>query len=211
MNIVDVLEHFYIERGALRYETAGPRGRSGVTQLQHALQCATLAARAEAPETLVAAALLHDLGHLLYEQADHEMGTGKDDAHQYLALPFLRPYFGPAVLEPIKLHVDAKRWLCAAEPAYWAALSAGSQRSLELQGGPFNAEEAQAFMALPHADDAVRLRRWDDQAKDTAHQVQPFSAWRELLEGVAVRRWPAPVHRSITPPPVPQPHSDPPP
>jgi phosphonate degradation associated HDIG domain protein len=211
MNIADVLEHFYTERGARRYETAGPQGRSGVTQLQHALQCATLAARAEAPDPLVAAALLHDLGHLLYEQADHEMGTGKDDVHQYLALPFLRPYFGPAVLEPIKFHVDAKRWLCATDPAYWAALSAGSQRSLVLQGGPFSADAALAFIAQPYAEDAVRLRRWDDRAKDPAHDVRPFSAWRDLLERVAARPWPPPTHRSVAPHPVHQPHSTPPP
>ena len=214
MNILDVLEHFYNERGARRYETAGPEGRcgrNGVSQLKHALQCATLAAHADAPDTLVAAALLHDLGHLLYEQPDHEMGTGKDDVHQYLALPFLRPYFGPAVLESIKLHVDAKRWLCATDTAYWAGLSAGSQRSLALQGGPFTADEAQAFIALPHAADAVRLRRWDDRAKDPAQEVRPFSAWRDLLERVAARPWPAAEPRTFTPHPVPQPHTTSPP
>ncbi len=188
MNIVDVLEHFYRERGAARYETGGRDGRRGVSQLQHALQCAALAAQERAGDALVAAALLHDLGHLLYEQADHEMGTGNDDVHQYQALPFLRPYFGPAVLEPIKLHVDAKRWLCTAEPTYWAGLSVGSQRSLALQGGPFDAADAQAFITRPHAEQAVRLRRWDDRAKHPALEVPPFTAYRDLLTRLLAAR-----------------------
>ena len=178
MNIVDELARLYSERGAARYEIAG---RSGVSQLQHALQCAALAAHAGAADTLVAAALLHDLGHLLYEHNQDELGAAQDDVHQYLALPFLRPHFGPAVLAPIKLHVDAKRYLCATEAAYRAALSAGSKRSLEMQGGPFSPDQAKAFIAQPFADEAVRLRRWDDQAKDTARRAPPFAAYRDLL------------------------------
>lgn len=182
MNIVDVLEHLYKERGAVRYEI---KGRGGVTQMQHALQCAALAVQAESADALVAAALLHDLGHLLHEQVvdevDEEMGVGNDDLHQFKVLPFLRPYFGPAVLEPIRLHVDAKRYLCATEPGYRAALSTGSQRSLELQGGPFDAAAARAFIARPFAVDAVQLRRWDDGAKDTARVAPPFSSHRERL------------------------------
>jgi phosphonate degradation associated HDIG domain protein len=179
--IVEVLEHFYVGRGARRYESGGAEGRTGVSQLQHALQCAALAMQAAAGDALVIAALLHDLGHLLYEQADHEMGTGDDDRHQYLALPFLRPYFPRSVLEPIMWHVDAKRYLCATEPGYPATLSPGSRRSLEMQGGPLSEEEARGFIAQPFAQDAVNLRRWDDQAKDPRRSVPPFAAYRDLL------------------------------
>ena len=90
---------------------------------------------------------------------------GVDDVHQYAALPFLRGLFGDRVLGGIQLHVDAKRYLCAAVPGYQAALSADSQRSLVLQGGVFSSQQAAVFIARPGAADAVKLRQWDDLAK----------------------------------------------
>nr|MDH4450897.1 HD domain-containing protein [Rhodoferax sp.] len=142
-------------------------GREPVNQMEHALQCALLAEQAgESMETVVAA-LLHDVGHLIAAERDGVMDDTQDtdDLHQYVALPFLRALLPDAVLEPIRLHVDAKRYLCATEPSYWAALSEGSKRSLELQGGPFSEDELQRFMAQPYAEEAVRLRRYDDLAK----------------------------------------------
>lgn len=136
-----------------------------VTQLEHALQSAHLAEQAGAGSELIAASLLHDLGHLLHDFGGTPTQQGLDDLHQYRCLPFLRALFGPATLEPIRLHVDAKRFLCAREPGYLEALSPDSKRSLQLQGGVFDSAQASAFEALPHAMDAVRLRRWDDQAK----------------------------------------------
>ncbi|SAL58402.1 phosphohydrolase [Caballeronia cordobensis] len=143
-----------------------------VTQLQHALQSATLAEAAGASRELVVAALLHDLGHLLNLQGATPSERGIDDLHQYYALPFLRPLFSDAVLEPIRLHVDAKRCLCAIDPSYYARLSADSVRSLQLQGGIFGDDAAQAFLSKPYAQDAIALRRWDDEAKE-AHRVTP--------------------------------------
>jgi phosphonate degradation associated HDIG domain protein len=178
-DFIDDIEQLFLERGTQRYEMYGRAG--GVTQLQHALQCADWAQRSGAAPTLVAAALLHDLGHLLYDQDGDEMDTEHDDVHQYMALPFLRPHLPDAVLEPIKLHVDAKRYLCGTDPAYAATLSEGSQRSLELQGGPFSPEEAEIFIALPHAHDAVALRRWDDLSKDPTRVVPPLATYRDLL------------------------------
>ena len=137
----------------------------GVTQLEHSLQTALRAEEAGAAPELVTAALLHDLGHLLNRQGDTPSARGIDDQHQYFAIPFLRPLFGAAVLDPIRFHVDAKRALCATDAGYHAALSEDSKRSLELQGGIFSPAEVQAFLARPHADDAMRLRRWDDAAK----------------------------------------------
>ncbi|MEO5883667.1 MAG: phosphonate degradation HD-domain oxygenase [Caldimonas sp.] len=145
-----------------------------VTQLEHALQTAYLAEQSEASDALVTACLLHDLGHLLYfaaptpasvEQGETPTLRGIDDTHQYLALPFLRGLLPDAVLDPIKLHVDAKRYLCRANDGYWAKLSDDSKRSLELQGGVFEPAQAAAFLLQPGARDAVMLRQWDDLAK----------------------------------------------
>jgi len=136
-----------------------------VTQTEHALQTAWFAEQAGADDELITAALLHDLGHLLHDHGDTPTERGIDDLHQYSALPFLRGVFPDRVLDAIRWHVDAKRYLCATRPEYQAALSADSQRSLVLQGGVFSPEEAAAFIAQPNAEDAVRLRLWDDQAK----------------------------------------------
>jgi phosphonate degradation associated HDIG domain protein len=136
-----------------------------VTQIEHALQTAYLAEQSEASDELVTACLLHDLGHLLNQQGETPTLRGIDDTHQYYALPFLRGLFPSAVLDAIKLHVDAKRYLCRANEGYWAKLSDDSKRSLELQGGTFDAAEAAAFLAQPGARDAVMLRQWDDLAK----------------------------------------------
>ena len=136
-----------------------------VTQLEHALQTAHLAEQSDASDELVTACLLHDLGHLLNAQGETPTLRGIDDTHQYYALPFLRGLFPSAVLDAIKLHVDAKRYLCRANDGYWAKLSADSKRSLELQGGVFDAAQAAAFLNQPGARDAVMLRQWDDLAK----------------------------------------------
>ena len=147
----------------------------GVTQLEHALQAAQLAENEGASDELVTAAFLHDLGHMLNLQGDTPTARGIDDQHQYFAIPFLRPLFTPAVIEAIRLHVDAKRALCAMEPEYYEGLSEDSKRSLTLQGGIFSKGEAGAFMAKPHAADAVRVRRWDDAAKSPGLATPPLS------------------------------------
>lgn len=152
----------------LLFERHGGVAYSGepVTQLQHALQSGALAQEADAGDALVAAAFLHDLGHLLNAQGDTPTARGIDDQHQHFALPFLRPVLPDSVLEPIRLHVDAKRYLCATDRRYAALLSADSVRSLALQGGVFDDAQAHAFIEKPFADAALRLRRWDDAAKD---------------------------------------------
>ena len=147
-----------------RYGNAQYSGEP-VTQLEHALQTAHLAEQSDAGDELVTACLLHDLGHLLNEQGETPTLRGIDDTHQYYALPFLRGLFPSAVLDAIKLHVDAKRYLCRANEGYWARLSADSKRSLELQGGIFDAVEAATFLTQASARDAVMLRQWDDLAK----------------------------------------------
>ena len=156
---LDDIDDLFARRGGEQYSG------EDVTQLEHALQCALLAQDEGAGDELVTAALLHDLGHLLHDLGESPTLRGVDDVHQYRALPFLRGLFGDGVLLPIQLHVDAKRYLCAVRPAYFAALSQDSKRSLGLQGGIFDDGQAQAFIAQPGAAHAVRLRVWDDQAK----------------------------------------------
>jgi phosphonate degradation associated HDIG domain protein len=174
-DIVSLFEH----RGHREYDG------EGVTQLEHALQCAALAEAAQARATLVAAALLHDVGHMLNDQGDTPTLRGIDDTHQYAALPFLRGTFGNEVLEPIRLHVDAKRYLCATRRDYHASLSEESKRSLALQGGAFSLPEADAFITRPHAPDAVAVRSWDDMAKQRGAVTPPLAHFVPLLQSLA--------------------------
>jgi phosphonate degradation associated HDIG domain protein len=163
------------ERGAARY------GGEQVSQLEHALQCAALAEADGAAPELVAAALLHDVGHLLHRHGDDAAQRGVDDRHEQIGAGWLARGFVPAVAEPVRLHVPAKRYLCATDPAYFGALSAGSVRSLALQGGPLTPGEAVAFLAAPHAAEAVRLRRWDEAAKVPGAATPPLAQFRSLL------------------------------
>ena len=172
---IDDLVELYRTDGAARY------GMEAVTQEQHALQCATLAEQAGSSPQLIAAALLHDVGHLVAATQPRGARAG-NDLHEYVAQPFLRRLLPESVLEPIRLHVDAKRYLCAIEPAYYATLSPASQRSLGLQGGAFSPEEAARFIGRPYSRDAVALRRWDDQAKDPAAVTPGWDRFRRLLE-----------------------------
>jgi phosphonate degradation associated HDIG domain protein len=173
------IQHLFDEYGAIAYSG------EPVSQLQHALQTAALAEESGAAPELIVASLLHDLGHLLNQQGETPTVRGIDDLHQYFALPFLRPLFSDAVLEPIRLHVDAKRCLCAIDASYHAKLSADSVRSLELQGGVFSDDEAQAFLAKPHAQDALSLRRWDDAAKDAARVTRGLTHYMNIVARVA--------------------------
>ena len=169
MLTLDDIEGLLRRRGGEQYSG------EPVTQLEHALQTAALAEAEHADDQLVTAALLHDLGHLVHEMGETPTLRGVDDIHQYIVLPFLRRLFPERVLDAVRLHVDAKRYLCATRPGYREALSADSQRSLQLQGGVFDAEQVAAFAALPGAQDAVHLRLWDDLAKTAGAETPPLS------------------------------------
>jgi phosphonate degradation associated HDIG domain protein len=156
-------------------------GGEPVTQGEHALQAAHLALTEGAASSLVSASLLHDIGHLLHALPDDAPEQGIDDLHEELGNRFLIKYFTPAVSEPVHLHVAAKRYLCAVEPAYFALLSEPSVISLHLQGGPMTAEECQTFESNPYYQDAIQLRRYDDMAKIPNLSVQPIEFYAELL------------------------------
>ncbi len=156
-----------------------------VTELEHALQAAMFAEGEGAPPELVAAALLHDVGHLLVgdlRPLDEELDV--DAHHEGVGAAWLRPRFGAAVSDPVALHVAAKRYLCAADPSYFDSLSGSSVRSLRLQGGPMDDREALAFESNRYFDDAVRLRRWDDRAKVPGAATPPLDHFVALLAGV---------------------------
>ncbi|MGD1919455.1 MAG: phosphonate degradation HD-domain oxygenase [Pleurocapsa sp.] len=140
-------------------------GTEAVSQLEHALQCATLAKTSNATPELITASLLHDFGHLVHNLGEDAAERGIDDRHEYRALNYLKTIFSDAVTEPIRMHVNAKRYLCAANKDYWDSLSPASKTSLEIQGGIFTEAEATEFINQPYAEDAVKLRMWDDLAK----------------------------------------------
>lgn len=153
-----------------------------VTVLEHCLQAAHFAVETKSSPELVAAALLHDVGHLLHREAEDIAEAGIDTRHEELAVHLLAEHLPPAVMEPIRMHVAAKRYLCFAEPAYRASLSPSSEVSLNLQGGPMTEVEAASFLALPFARDAVTLRRWDDEAKIPELKVPQAETYLPLLK-----------------------------
>ena len=159
-----------------------------VSQLEHALQTASLAVRGGAVDMLVVAALLHDIGHLLHGEPENIAGEGVDTRHEDAGDQWLRAGFGPSVTEPIRLHVAAKRYLCAIDPEYAMSLSPASQLSLALQGGPMSEEEITEFLQSPWWPDAVALRRWDDVAKIPGLKVPDLSSYRSRIERVVEGR-----------------------
>ena len=178
MNPVDRVIEIMQRQGSQRY------GGEEVSQLAHALQCANWAQAADASDGLVAAALLHDIGHLIQRPPEDALTEAVDDLHEARGADYLARWFPEAVTEPIRLHVPAKRYLCATETGYFARLSEGSVRSLALQGGPFDEAEARAFIARPFAEDAVRLRRWDEAAKDPEAPLPDLESFRPILSAL---------------------------
>jgi phosphonate degradation associated HDIG domain protein len=178
---VDEVVDLYLRWGRRHYDDR-------VSQLDHALQCAALAHGAGADDSLVAASLLHDIGHLIeLEEADGRMGDLTiDRRHEATAVRMLAGLFPPSVTAPIALHVDAKRYLCAVEPSYASTLSPGSVRSLATQGGPMGGDEIARFEAMPAHRDACDLRRWDDLGKVNGITVEPLDHYVPMLRSLAV-------------------------
>ncbi len=169
-------------QGLLEQKASGRYGLTSINQQQHALQAAWLAEREGRGDALVAAALLHDVGHMVHELGDDPADAGIDDRHEELGHAWLISHFGPDVTEPVRLHVAAKRYLCAVEPDYFAKLSPDSVKSLELQGGPMSEAEVKAFEALPYSGEAVQLRRYDEQAKVKGLETPPVSHFMPSVE-----------------------------
>jgi gamma-butyrobetaine dioxygenase len=169
------------EIAALFAAYGGETYGEGVTIAAHSLQTAALARAEGADEALCLAALLHDVGHFL-EERDDRFGYHK---HDHSGGEWLAARFPSAISEPVRLHVAAKRYLCAREPVYFAILSEASRHSLGKQGGAMSADEAAAFARLPVAADAVRLRRWDDGGKVTGIEVPSFQSYERAIACLA--------------------------
>ncbi|MBO0722935.1 MAG: HD domain-containing protein [Blastocatellia bacterium] len=179
MNIVDDIIELFRQRGSEEYDG------EPVSQLEHALQTAFQAEQESADETLIAAALLHDIGQLLQKMTEDMAERGIDAWHEQVGAMWLARYFPPEVTEPVRLHVAAKRYLCTIDGEYRGMLSATSARSLALQGGTMNYKEMREFEASPFAQQCVRLRRWDDLAKKADLHVPGLPHYRTLLENLS--------------------------
>jgi gamma-butyrobetaine dioxygenase len=159
-----------------------------VTQAAHMLQAAALAEAAGAAPELVAAALLHDVAHFTAAISGEELMNGRDNRHSDTGADWLAQWFGPGVTEPVRLHVAAKRYLCAVEPGYLGSLSDASVYTLRVQGGPMGRAAAAEFEASSWCTAALRLRRWDDAAKDPAARVPAFGYYQPLLRQLVRQR-----------------------
>jgi phosphonate degradation associated HDIG domain protein len=166
--VAAAISELFARRGASLY------GGEAVSQLEHALQAAWLAEQAGASPAVITAALLHDVGHLLHNLPENAPDEGVDDVHERLGHSWLRRYFDADVCDAVRLHVAAKRYLCAVDPGYAEALSPPSLHSLGLQGGPMSFDEARQFEGEPYFTDCVRVRRWDDAAKTPAMATPPL-------------------------------------
>jgi phosphonate degradation associated HDIG domain protein len=178
MKIVDEICELFATKGHAAY-VGEP-----VSQLEHALQAAHYAHEEQASDALVVAALLHDIGHLVHKLPEDAADHGIDTRHEHMGHAWLKRYCGPEVTEPIRLHVPAKRYLCATDAEYQAQLSPASIQSLALQGGPFTPAEVAEFERNPHFRAAVALRRWDDLAKIPNLDVPTLDAYRPQLARV---------------------------
>lgn len=180
-DIVERILDLFADRGAREYMG------EAVSMSQHMEQTAACAVADGAPASLVIAALLHDIGHFIGEHPIEALENGIDNRHEDAAAAFLREHFPPEVTEPIRLHVAAKRYLCATDADYLARLSPASVDSLAVQGGPMGAAEIERFEANPYHRDAVRLRLYDDDGKVAGLTIEPVTAYREAIDAQLAR------------------------
>lgn len=175
-NVVDYLLELLEKKGSNMIY-----GGEKVSQLEHALQCAELAEENKLPKPTIAAALLHDIGHLLYEDED-PIHQGKDGHHENLGANYLAQHFGKEVINPIRAHVDSKRYLAAVEEGYFDLLSEASKISLVAQGGPFTEDQAKEFIKKPFMKEAIEMRRFDDMAKIVNKKTPDLHHFKPYLE-----------------------------
>ena len=179
--IVNHIEDVFKRRGAESY--LGEQ----VTMAQHMLQTAQCAEQAGADDSQIVAALLHDIGHYKNEISENVLAKGKNNFHEEAGANFLEDYFPSSVVEPIRQHVAAKRYLCAVKSDYFERLSPASVHTLNLQGGPMNTEEVEEFEKNDYLEQCIQLRYWDEDGKDPERKHPPFSYYRSLIESLVKR------------------------
>ena len=179
MNPINEIRNLFDQRGHLAYG-------EGVTELQHALQTASLAAGDDAPNNLIVAALLHDIGHLLHGLSEDVAEQGIDGHHERIGEKWLEKYFGPEISQPVRLHVEAKRYQCTVNSDYLAQLSPASAKSFILQGDKMNEDEVSAFEKNPFFKNALQLRTWDDNAKDPEMETPLLEHYLPLVNAALV-------------------------
>jgi len=176
MSMADEIMALYARRGAQAYFG------EEVSMSEHGLQAAYFAQQSGAPDPLIVAALLHDVGHLTESVPDDIADWTQDARHERSGSRWLAARFGPEISEPVRLHVPAKRYLCATEPEYFKQLSAASVTTLKLQGGPMTATEIAAFESEPYWREALSIRRCDDQGKIAGLKTPGFDHYRPLID-----------------------------
>ena len=179
--IIPFLGEIFARRGAEEY-LGEP-----VSIAEHMLQGAQLAEEAEAAEEVVAAALLHDVGHFTHDFPTDAADKGIDSRHEESGASVLEGFFPQVIVDCVRYHVDAKRYLCATDPDYFKALSDASVLSLKLQGGPMTGDEVRAFEQNPNYREIVQVRIWDDIGKVPGKQTPGFEYYMPLLERVVQR------------------------
>ena len=168
----DLLLDFINEEGKTAYDES-------VSQLQHALQTASLAHTEDGRRHIVIASLLHDIGHLFIEEND--VKKIKDLNHEIIASNFLKDFFSEKITESIRLHVVAKRYLCSIDNSYYESLSKASKNSFQVQGGALNKEEINELENNKYFKDAVRLRKWDDRGKVSLKEVEELDTYKKMI------------------------------
>ena len=176
MNVADEIFAIFTRRGSSAY--FGER----VSMTEHGLQTAYFAQQEGAPAQLVLAALLHDIGHLVQDAPADIVDWTVDARHEEIGSRWLARRFGPEIAGPVRLHVPAKRYLCATDPMYLAKLSQASVHTLKLQGGPMSQDEVAAFGTERFFRDAVRVRQWDDRGKVAGLTTPTLTEYRQLIE-----------------------------
>jgi len=177
-NIVAHIGDIFKNRGAEEYLG------EAVTVAQHMLQGASLAVHQGKSNAVIAAALLHDIGHFSSEFGTFSMDDEHDRRHEITGAKVLEPFFPTQVTQCVHHHVAAKRYLCATREDYFATLSDASVHSLQLQGGSMSADEAAAFAKNPYLDDIVQVRYLDDSGKIADMQTYDYAYFVDLLQGL---------------------------
>jgi phosphonate degradation associated HDIG domain protein len=178
LSIVDFIIDLFSRRGSDEYMG------EPVSMAQHMEQTAACATADGATNDLVIAALLHDIGHFVGDLPIDALESGIDNLHELTGAKFLKTYFPASVTEPIRLHVAAKKYLCAVDEQYFALLSAASVQSLQVQGGPMTKTEIETFESSPYHQVAIQLRRYDDDGKVAGLEIKTVQGYKSTLQSL---------------------------